>query len=203
MGKISDAAVTCRDSLQGKGTKEAYKPQSRPTPVRLMQRVSADLCGPITPQSVSGMRYFLVLVEHASRMFFVYFLREKSDAVGAINCLRIAYAENVTKEHLAVLESDNGGEFTTQELKTFLISKGIFHVFTAPYNPEQNGTAERANRTLLDGARTILIAAKLPRASGKRRLRISHTRAIGVQTQRLGIKSLLISGRASNRTSPI
>ena len=126
MGKISDAAVTCRDSLQGKGTKEAYKPQSRPTPVRLMQRVSADLCGPITPQSVSGMRYFLVLVEHASRMFFVYFLREKSDAVGAINCLRIAYAENVTKEHLAVLESDNGGEFTTQELKTFLISKGSF-----------------------------------------------------------------------------
>ena len=40
--------------------------------------------------------------------------------------------------------------------------KGISRQFTNPYCPEQNGVAERLNRTIIEGARSILCHAKLP-----------------------------------------
>ena len=40
--------------------------------------------------------------------------------------------------------------------------KGIEHQFTAPYNPQQNGVAERNNRTLIEAARSMLSDSKLP-----------------------------------------
>ena len=158
----SGISELCTDCLQGKGTKETHKAQSRPLPSRRLERASVDLCGPISPQGVSGARYFLVIAEHTSRMIFVYFLREKSGTTVALKQW-IAYAENHTSERLVCLESDNGGEFTGTGLKEYLDGRGTQHVLTAPYNPEQNCTAEKANRTLLDGARTVLTAAKLPR----------------------------------------
>jgi transposase InsO family protein len=38
----------------------------------------------------------------------------------------------------------------------FLDEEGIKHEFLAPYTPQQNGVAERKNRTLIEKARTML-----------------------------------------------
>jgi hypothetical protein len=63
-------------------------------------------------------------------------------------------AENQTGKRLKVLRSDNGGEY--KAFSDYLTKRGIRHQTTAPYTPEQNGVAERANRTLVEGGRTML-----------------------------------------------
>ncbi|CAI7914311.1 unnamed protein product [Closterium sp. NIES-54] len=61
-----------------------------------------------------------------------------------------------------VIRTDNGGEFIGADFEAVLKKKGIQHQLTVPYNPQQNGVAERFNRTLQEGARTLLGRAGLP-----------------------------------------
>jgi len=56
--------------------------------------------------------------------------------------------ENQTGRKVKVLRYNNGGENTSKEFKDYLASKGIKHQLSIPRRPEQNGVAERMNRTL-------------------------------------------------------
>ncbi|GFU15087.1 retrovirus-related Pol polyprotein from transposon TNT 1-94 [Trichonephila clavipes] len=60
------------------------------------------------------------------------------------------------------IRTDNGLEFVNEQLDTYLANSGIFHEKTIPYNSESNGKAERANRVLLERARSLLYESKLP-----------------------------------------
>nr|GEY80768.1 hypothetical protein [Tanacetum cinerariifolium] len=57
---------------------------------------------------------------------------------------------------------DNGGEFRNKEMNDFCLRKGIKREFNNARTLQQNGVAERINRTLIEVARTILADAKLP-----------------------------------------
>ena len=72
-------------------------------------------------------------------------------------------AEKSTGQELKVFKTDNGGEFTSTEFEGYLRKEGIRHELTVPKNPEQNGVAERMNRTIVETARSMLAEAKLPR----------------------------------------
>ncbi|CAI7793262.1 unnamed protein product, partial [Closterium sp. NIES-53] len=61
-----------------------------------------------------------------------------------------------------VIRTDNGVEFIGADFEAVLKKKGIQHQLTVPYNPQQNGMAECFNRTLQEGARTLLGRAGLP-----------------------------------------
>lgn len=62
---------------------------------------------------------------------------------------------------MKVIRSDNGGEYTSNGFKAYLTSEGIKHELTIPRTPEQNGVAERANRTLIESVRSMLIGTNL------------------------------------------
>ena len=70
--------------------------------------------------------------------------------------------ENVYEKKVKRIRSDNGTEFKNHSLNVFCLSKGIQHHFSAPYEPQQNGVAERKNKTLIEAARTMLVDSKLP-----------------------------------------
>jgi hypothetical protein len=59
------------------------------------------------------------------------------------------------------LISDGGGKFCNNTLSAILTEHGIVHNVSPPYTPQNNGVAERANRTILDMARCILMQANL------------------------------------------
>ncbi|KAI3825402.1 hypothetical protein L1987_06885 [Smallanthus sonchifolius] len=70
--------------------------------------------------------------------------------------------ENLFKQKVMRIRSDNGTEFKNNKMGFFCLQKGIHHEFSAPYVPQQNGVAERKNRTLVETARTMLADSKLP-----------------------------------------
>lgn len=62
---------------------------------------------------------------------------------------------------MKVLRSDNGGEYCNKQMKQYMQSLCIKYDTTAPYTPEQNGRAERDNRTIVESARTMMQAKQL------------------------------------------
>nr|GFC27477.1 hypothetical protein [Tanacetum cinerariifolium] len=61
-----------------------------------------------------------------------------------------------------IIRCDNGGEVRNKEMNDFCSQKGIKREFSNARTPQQNGVAERRNRTLIEAARTMLADAKLP-----------------------------------------
>jgi hypothetical protein len=66
------------------------------------------LCGPITPGTVGGNRYFMLLVDDYSRWTYVYMLKSKDQALDAFVKYK-AEVENVTGNRIDTLRSDRGG----------------------------------------------------------------------------------------------
>ncbi|GJY60869.1 retrovirus-related pol polyprotein from transposon TNT 1-94 [Tanacetum coccineum] len=71
-------------------------------------------------------------------------------------CRATRMVENQNDVKVKQIRTDNGSEFRNHELESFCDEKGISQNFTSPYTPEQNGVAERKNRTLIQTARTML-----------------------------------------------
>jgi transposase InsO family protein len=65
-------------------------------------------------------------------------------------------AQNEFNLRIKKIRSDNGSEFKNTQVDDYLDEEGIKHEFSAPYAPQQNGVAERKNRTLIEMARTML-----------------------------------------------
>jgi transposase InsO family protein len=61
-----------------------------------------------------------------------------------------ALVENLSERKIKVLIYDNGGEYTSKEFKYFWREVGINIELTTPYNPQQNGVAERKNRSIVE-----------------------------------------------------
>ncbi|GBN40564.1 Retrovirus-related Pol polyprotein from transposon TNT 1-94 [Araneus ventricosus] len=127
----------------------------------ILELLHADLCGPIQPESYGGAKYFMVLVDDFSGMYFTYFLKNKNEVFDIFSQFKTKY-ENLTDKRIKKLRTDNGLEFVNEQLDTYLANSGIFHENTIPYNSESNGKAERANRILLERARSLLYESELP-----------------------------------------
>ena len=69
--------------------------------------------------------------------------------------------ERSSGKKLNILRTDNGGEYVSTKFEDYLKSEGIRHECTVPKTPEQNGVAERMNRTLVETMHSMLIDAKL------------------------------------------
>ena len=73
-----------------------------------------------------------------------------------------ALIANHTEKKIKTFRSDNGGEFTSNEFKELCRDSGIKRELTTPYNPQQNGVAERKNRTIMEVAREMIHDQYLP-----------------------------------------
>ena len=122
--------------------------------------VHSDVCGPMPTESIGGNKYFVTFMDDFYRYCAVYFLRSKSEIPDKFKEFE-ARVSNGCGERLGTLRSDNGGEYLSKEFWSYLKSRGIHHELTVPYSPQQNGVAERMNRTLLETARSMMAHAGL------------------------------------------
>ena len=112
-------------------------------------------------KSIGGAEYFLTFTDDKTRYSWVYPLKTKDQVFDQFLEWK-AFVETSSGRVLRALRSDNGGEYTAKRLENYLKSKGIRHESTIPKTPEQNGVAERLNRTLVESSRSMLLDAKLP-----------------------------------------
>ncbi|MBW0531818.1 hypothetical protein O181_071533 [Austropuccinia psidii MF-1] len=117
--------------------------------------------GPISQVDIHGNKYLLTLRDHASTFVFCFPLRSR-DQVTKVLTDTLKLIQNVFKSSVKFIRSDNAKEYKENNFNVHLISMGTQHIFTSPYTPEQNGEAERLNRTLGDAARTMLRASGMP-----------------------------------------
>jgi hypothetical protein len=73
-----------------------------------------------------------------------------------------ALIKNLSERKIKILRSDNGGEYTSKEFVNYCKYVGIKRDFTTPYNPQQNGVAERKNRTIMEAVKTMIHDQDLP-----------------------------------------
>ncbi len=69
--------------------------------------------------------------------------------------------ENEIGHKIKLLRSDNKGEFVSKKFDAFLVECGIQRQTSVPYSPQQNGVAKRANRTIMECARSMILAQGL------------------------------------------
>jgi hypothetical protein len=119
-----------------------------------------DVCGPLPVPSPGGSRYFATFLDDYSKFSVVVPLHAKADVPDTVKRI-VKQLETQTGHHLRAVRTDRGGEYLNHRLNEYLSSKGVLHQTTAPYTPEQNGSAERLNRTLMERVRAMLLGAGL------------------------------------------
>ncbi|GJZ51013.1 putative ribonuclease H-like domain-containing protein, partial [Tanacetum coccineum] len=120
-----------------------------------------DLFGPTFVSSLMHKKYCLVVTDDYSRFTWVFFLTTK-DETSEILKRFIKEIENLVDKKVKIIRSDNGTEFKNKVMDDFCREKGIKREYSVARTPQQNGVAERRNRTLIEAARTMLADSKLP-----------------------------------------
>ncbi|CAM8876608.1 unnamed protein product [Rhodiola kirilowii] len=147
----------CENCILGKATKVKFNKAIHRTS-DVLDYVHSDLWGPTKTESHSGKKYFMTFIDDFSRRVWIYFLARKSDAFETFKTWK-TLVENQTGKHIKRLRTDNGLEYLDSEFINFCKLAGIAKHHTVASNPQQNGLAERYNRTILERVRCLLLQA--------------------------------------------
>jgi transposase InsO family protein len=119
-------------------TKQRRLPFRQQSSFRAKERlelVHGDLCGPMTPATPKGRRYFLLLIDDLSRYMSVVVLGSKGEVADAIRRAQAA-AKAECGRKLRVLRTDNGGEFTAAEFTSYCADEDVQRHYSVSYSPQ-------------------------------------------------------------------
>lgn len=151
----------CGPCELGKGHRLPFK-QSTSATFKPLELLHTDVCGPMPVTSLGGSNFFVTVLDDYTGLATMQPMARKSETASAIKAT-IALMETQTGLSVQRLRCDNGSEYINTELTTFCSGKGIRLQTTVRYTPEQNGKAERLNRTLMDKVRPMLADSGLPK----------------------------------------
>ena len=128
----------CRNRVAGKHHRTSFPNKSSFRATEPLELIHIDICGPITPTTLGGSRYFLLIIDDFSQLTWVSMLQCKSDAFESFKHFK-NLAETEKGMKIRTLRSDRGGEFTSGEFSKYCLEHGMKRQLTAPYSPQQNG----------------------------------------------------------------
>ncbi|GJV59078.1 putative ribonuclease H-like domain-containing protein [Tanacetum coccineum] len=151
----------CVACNKGKQHKASYKAITAVSTIsEPLQLLHMDLFGPTSIRSIDHKHYSLVVTDDFSRFSWVFFLGTKDETFYILRDF-ITFVENQLTKKVKAIRCDNGTEFKNSNLIELCGSKGIKRDYSVARTPQQNGVAERKNRTLIEAARTMLADSKL------------------------------------------
>ena len=109
--------------------------------------------------SLSRYVYYVSFIDDFSRKIWIYFLNGKDEVFSKFKESK-ALVENISEKKIKVLRSNNGGEFTSGEFKSFCNEVWIKRELTTPYNPKHNGLVEKKNLTIMEAVKAQVICTK-------------------------------------------
>lgn len=141
----------CEGCMLGKQHRNSFPKESLWRAKEPLQLVHTDVCGPMRTPSHNGNMYFLLFIDDFSRMTWVYFMKGKPEVLEIFKKFKRA-VEIESGFKMKALRSDRGMEFNSQRFNKFCDEEGLKHQLTVAYSPQQNGVAERKNRTVMEMA---------------------------------------------------
>ena len=145
----------CESCVKGKHHRTPFPTSNANRSKQPLDLIHSDVCGKIDTPSRGKAEYFLTLIDDYTHYTWVYALQRKSQVFEYFVKWK-SLIEKSSGVRMKTLRTDNGGEYTSTEFKEYLAKEGIRHDLTVPKNPEQNGVAERMNRTLVESVRSML-----------------------------------------------
>jgi transposase InsO family protein len=119
---------------------------------KVLELIHSDLCDFHATPSIGNKKYVITFIDDASRYCYVYLVHTKDEALDKFKIYK-QEVELHKNDSIKVLRTDRGGEYYDP---VYFQSTGIIHQTTAPYSPQQNGIAERKNRTLKEMVNSML-----------------------------------------------
>jgi hypothetical protein len=153
----------CESCVLGKQKRVTFVKTGKTPKSQKLELVHSDVFGPTPVSSQGGKNYYVTFIDDSTRKVWVYFLKNKSDVFDTFKIWKSA-VENETDLKVKCLKSDNGGEYISKEFVDYCAKQGIKMIKTVPGTPQQNGVAERMNRTLNERARSMRLNAGIPKA---------------------------------------
>jgi len=150
----------CEPCLAGKMVADPF-PSSSHHSTKLLGLIHSDVHGPIKVASHSGFKYWVTFIDDSGKFRAGYLMKKKSETFSSFKKFK-AWAENQTGLTIKALREDKGGEYMGKEMDDFCAEHGIQRQHSVRARPQQNGVAERANRTMEQGIVSMLHQAGLP-----------------------------------------
>jgi hypothetical protein len=147
----------CESCIFGKMHRSPF-PKKSYTDYEPGEVLHSDLVGPL-PTSVGGSKYICTFIDGKTNYCSMTILKNKSEV--RKHFIYVHQRALKLGHQIKCLRSDNGGEYINNEIDDYLLENGIQHDMTAPYTPQQNGKAERYNRTLIEMVRCLLHQSQL------------------------------------------
>nr|KAJ0201762.1 hypothetical protein LSAT_V11C600301900 [Lactuca sativa] len=142
----------CKTCMLTKITRQPFKDVLRES--KVLDLIHSDLCDFHATPSLGNKKYVVTFIDDASRYCYIYLLHSKDEALDKFKIYK-QQVELHKNELIKVLRTDRGGEYYDP---VYFESTGIIHQTTAPYTPQQNGVAEKKNRTLKEMGEAMLTA---------------------------------------------
>ena len=154
VGELDDACNVC---ALAQITKNPVPRVAQTQAEEKLARVFTDVMGPFRVESLSGFRFCIVFADQFPQFVFVDLLKVKSEALASLKkfVLIVGTPKN--------LRQDNAKEFLSEKFKMYCLDAVIILEKIIPETPQQNGLADKCNRTLLEMARCLLIDSGLPK----------------------------------------
>ncbi|SCZ92992.1 BZ3500_MvSof-1268-A1-R1_C076g00401 [Microbotryum saponariae] len=150
----------CNACLSAKGHRLPF-PDSDSHSSERLGLVHSDVLS-FPERSLTGKRYLVTFLDDYSRKLWAYAIGHKSEVFGIFKTW-LAEVELETGATLKVLRTDNGGEYCSRAFTEFCKTRGTRRQYSIPRTPQQNGRAERVNRSIVEGVLALLVDAHLPK----------------------------------------
>jgi transposase InsO family protein len=159
--QIKPTDELCEACIYGKQARLPFnKNKIKNHVTRPLFNVHTDVCGPVTPPTINSKNYFVTFIDEFTHYTVTYLITFKGEVKDVFQDYLLKANAHFNLK-IVNLYCDNGREYLSNELKDLCAQKGITYHLTVPYTPQQNGIAERMNRTITEKARAMLVASKL------------------------------------------
>jgi histone deacetylase 1/2 len=153
----SNKDVVCDACQKGKGHQLPY-PVSISASSQPLELIFSDVWG-AAPESVGRYRYYVSFIDDYSKFTWIYLLKHKSEVFEKFRDFQTLVERFFDKKILAV-QTDWGGEY--ERLSSFSTKSGISHHVSCPHAHQQNGSAERKHRHIVEVGLSLLAHAHMP-----------------------------------------
>lgn len=127
---------------------------------KLAEALSSDSAGPMSNVGLDGERLFLTFIDVSTRFAAAIPIFCRHEIPVLINATFNNFRDNYGRIP-KIFVSNNAVEYLSVHVQNTLMQHSCEHVPTSTYSPEENGIAERLNRTLMEAVRTALHNAEM------------------------------------------